>query len=265
MVVESPRLFKISRDLVTLNARLALALLTRHIVATRSPNHLVMPLEVTSAAPARSANRRQRKRRRRAQSYDSGSSDESSSSGSERGDEKKTAAKKDDGGKMDVDGEEEESSSSSASSSASSSSASSSSSGSSSESSSGSDDDSESDSGSDSDSDSDSDSGSEESEAKGAAATVSAISGPSRQRPRYPTLSPTPPPAEIPSFLPPRPSDEDESRAQNEEDDRRTRFRNVYMEKLVEGFGGDLEKLRSSDATLSAARLQSLIDSLAAV
>lgn len=32
---------------------------------------------------------------------------------------------------------------------------------------------------------------------------------------------------------------------EEEEDERREKFRNVYMEKLVEGFGADLEKMRS--------------------
>ena len=60
-----------------------------------------------------------------------------------------------------------------------------------------------------------------------------------RQARRHPTLSPTPPPPAIPSFLPPP------ARAKEGEEDRRAAFRRVYMEHLVQGFGGDLEKLRA--------------------
>jgi hypothetical protein len=56
--------------------------------------------------------------------------------------------------------------------------------------------------------------------------------------------SPSPPPAvAIPSFLPSR-SGATEGEEAGEED-RRARFRRVYMEKMVEGFGSDLDKLRT--------------------
>jgi hypothetical protein len=50
-------------------------------------------------------------------------------------------------------------------------------------------------------------------------------------------LSPSPPPRAIPSFL--------KATEQAGDDDRRARFRRVYMGKLAEGFGDELEKLRA--------------------
>jgi ribosome assembly protein 3 len=102
-------------------------------------------------------------------------------------------------------------------------------------------------------------------------ATSAAMDGPARtSRPRAATLSPSPPPRAVPSFL--------ENSDTMGVDDRRVRFRRVYMEKLVEGFGEDLEKLRAvglrylldeivlrvqADPTLGPNRLQLLIESLA--
>ncbi|EIW69945.1 hypothetical protein TREMEDRAFT_68390 [Tremella mesenterica DSM 1558] len=83
-----------------------------------------------------------------------------------------------------------------------------------------------------------------------------------RERQRLPTLSPTPPPRTIPSFLP-DPSHGTEEGAKAQEEDRRTAFRRVYMDKLVEAFGSDLEKLRANEPTLDAKRLGVLIESLA--
>ncbi|KAK1923067.1 hypothetical protein DB88DRAFT_493651 [Papiliotrema laurentii] len=190
-----------------------------------------------------------RKRRRRQLSYsptDSSSSDsDSSDSGDTSSDEEAAAHKaaKGKAAKMDVDGETTSSGSSTSSDSSSSSSSSSSS-----------DSDSSSD---DSDSDDSSSSGSDSDEegkpAKKSSTTVAAASKP--VRPRAPTLSPSPPPRAIPSFL--------SNNETQSSDDRRARFRRVYMEKLVEGFGDDLEKLRTSDPTLGPSKLQLLIDSLA--
>ncbi|GMK54419.1 hypothetical protein CspeluHIS016_0110050 [Cutaneotrichosporon spelunceum] len=167
------------------------------------------------------AARRPRKRRRRAASYSTSSSEDSDSSASE--DEKEDE-------KMELDASSTSSSSSSSSSSSDSSSDSS-------------------DSDSSDSSDSDSDDEVPKSKAKGKAQPKGFV-----ERPRQPTLSPSPPPRDIPSFL----------AAEGGEDDRRARFRRVYMEKIVEGFGGDLESMRESDPTLGPSRLQLLINSLAA-
>ena len=56
--------------------------------------------------------------------------------------------------------------------------------------------------------------------------------------------SPSPPPVAIPSFLASRSGGGKEAVSADEED-RRSRFRRVYMEKMVEGFGSDLDKLRT--------------------
>ncbi|ORX41074.1 hypothetical protein BD324DRAFT_37005 [Kockovaella imperatae] len=55
--------------------------------------------------------------------------------------------------------------------------------------------------------------------------------------PRRMSDSPSPPPIQLPSFFAPRRSEED--------DERRLRFRRLYMDKLVQGFSGDLEALRA--------------------
>jgi len=62
-----------------------------------------------------------------------------------------------------------------------------------------------------------------------------------REAYRHPTLSPTPLPIALPSFLA-LPPGKTPSEA---EDDRRARFKRVYMDHLVQGFGSDLEKLRA--------------------
>jgi len=74
-------------------------------------------------------------------------------------------------------------------------------------------------------------------------------------RPNRMSNSPSPSPRQLPAFFAPRTTEE--------EDERRIRFRRLYMDKLVEGFSGDLETLRASDPSLSGQRLQRLIDSLA--
>ena len=58
--------------------------------------------------------------------------------------------------------------------------------------------------------------------------------------------SPTPPPRDLPSFA-------STIKDPEVEQEKRTRFRRVYMDKLVQGFGDDLEKLRAvSENTLSS-------------
>jgi hypothetical protein len=57
-------------------------------------------------------------------------------------------------------------------------------------------------------------------------------------------VTPSPPPQsrKLPSFL----SASGAAQSTNENDEeRRTRFRRVYMETLVKGFGSDLEKIRT--------------------
>lgn len=69
---------------------------------------------------------------------------------------------------------------------------------------------------------------------------------------RFPSLSPSPPPMAIPSFLAAAKSRTTGSGGigeatpqEEQENERREKFKNVYMEKLVEGFGADLQKMRS--------------------
>ncbi|KAG2108574.1 hypothetical protein BD769DRAFT_1365871 [Suillus cothurnatus] len=76
-------------------------------------------------------------------------------------------------------------------------------------------------------------------------------------RPRSP--SPSLPSAEIPSFLPPNPSTNDEAREQAMKD----KFRKFWMSSLAEGFKEDLEEIRK-EPNLGPSRLALLIDSLAA-
>ncbi|KAE8541403.1 hypothetical protein D1P53_002762 [Cryptococcus gattii VGV] len=112
---------------------------------------------------------------------------------------------------------------------------------------------------SESDSDSD-DSESESSTEITKPVTAPALASQAKQRTRYPTNSPSPPPdSTLPSFF--RPSDE--GAALDSSSENRDKFRTVYMNKIVEGFGGELEKMRESDPTLGPKRLQLLIDSLA--
>ncbi|XAO22282.1 hypothetical protein I312_101051 [Cryptococcus bacillisporus CA1280] len=113
-----------------------------------------------------------------------------------------------------------------------------------------------------SESDSDSDAGSDSESSAGITKPVTAptLASQAKQRTRYPTNSPSPPPdSTLPSFF--RPSDE--GAALDSSNENRDKFRTVYMNKIVEGFGGELEKMRESDPTLGPKRLQLLIDSLA--
>ncbi|KIR35694.1 hypothetical protein I352_01971 [Cryptococcus deuterogattii MMRL2647] len=113
---------------------------------------------------------------------------------------------------------------------------------------------------SESDSDSDADSDSESSAEITKPVTAPALASQAKQRTRYPTNSPSPPPGStLPSFF--RTSDEGAALGSSSEN--RDKFRTVYMNKIVEGFGGELEKMRESDPTLGPKRLQLLIDSLA--
>lgn len=94
---------------------------------------------------------------------------------------------------------------------------------------------------SESDSDSDADSGSESSAEIAKVVTAPGLAGQPQQRTRYPTNSPSPSPdSTLPPFF--RSPAEGAELASLEE--RRNKFRTVYMNKIVEGFGGELEKMR---------------------
>ncbi|WVN89756.1 uncharacterized protein L203_104986 [Cryptococcus depauperatus CBS 7841] len=175
--------------------------------------------------PTQKTNRR--KRRRRQVSISSSSSDNSLSSDEEVEPVAKPATES-----MDVDGDSSSASSSSSSSESSSS----------------------------EDSNSDSDSISISSTTKAPARSTSPAT--TKQRRRYSTNSPTPPPPiTLPSFL--DASQKISAIESQEEIERREKFKTVYMNKLVEGFGGELEKLRENDPAMGPKRLQLLIDSLA--
>lgn len=47
------------------------------------------------------------------------------------------------------------------------------------------------------------------------------------------------------------------------QEERRERFRKLWLGKVVEAFGGDLDQIRQKDATLTQSKLGLLIDSLA--
>ncbi|KAL7414858.1 hypothetical protein BDY24DRAFT_414059 [Mrakia frigida] len=97
-------------------------------------------------------------------------------------------------------------------------------------------------------------------------------------RPPRPSTSPSPPPSQIPaflpfsnggkppSFLPPPPSTKagegmDGVEETSEEDLKKKKFREFWMGKLVKGFGEDLDVVRQ-EPTLTTPRLTLLIDSL---
>lgn len=69
---------------------------------------------------------------------------------------------------------------------------------------------------------------------------------PKRERPRYPTNSPTPPPvSELPPFT------FGVTKLTKEAEERRAKFRSVYMGKMVEAFSADLEKMRAVSRVVS--------------
>ncbi|OXH41350.1 hypothetical protein J008_00676 [Cryptococcus neoformans] len=113
---------------------------------------------------------------------------------------------------------------------------------------------------SESDSESEADSGSESSAEVTKPVSAPGLAGQPKQRMRYPTNSPSPSPD---STLPPFFRSPGERAALASSEESRNKFKTVYMNKIVEGFGGELEKLRESDPTLGPKRLQLLIDSLA--
>ncbi|KAG2066784.1 hypothetical protein BDR04DRAFT_1233764 [Suillus decipiens] len=80
-----------------------------------------------------------------------------------------------------------------------------------------------------------------------------------KDTPRPRSLSPPLPSAEIPSFLPPNPSADDQAREQAMKD----KFRKFWMSSLAEGFKEDLEEIRK-EPNLGPSKLALLIDSLAA-
>ena len=178
-------------------------------------------------APAQKPQRKTRRSRKRARanSYEVSSDSDSDAGSSTPVKPSKTTAESAPASKMEVDGASSSSSDSS---------------------SSGSSDSSESDS-DDSDSSSSSSSssssgGSTRAKGKGKAAAITRGPDEVRVRKRIPQIrenSPTPPPVSIPGFL------SSVSEQGGDEGDRRSRFRKVYMEKLVEGFGSDLDKLRT--------------------
>ncbi|KAF8607489.1 hypothetical protein BDV93DRAFT_552332 [Ceratobasidium sp. AG-I] len=124
--------------------------------------------------------------------------------------------------------------------------------------------------GSDSDSDSDSDSSSSASSsaASGSAKPMSGIqpgmiASPSaytstKPKRRRDSRSPSPPPTDIPSFLP-APGTEG---AQQKEEELKARFRKFWMTSIADGFRNDLEELHK-EPNLTESRLSLLIDSLA--
>jgi len=84
------------------------------------------------------------------------------------------------------------------------------------------------------------------------------------KRPRTRFSSPTPPPSILPAFLPPPEQASDIAHDKSEVDSKRATFRKIWMSKVVEAFEGDLDHIRQNEPTLSATRLGTLIDSLAA-
>ncbi|KAF8895842.1 hypothetical protein CPB84DRAFT_1781952, partial [Gymnopilus junonius] len=79
------------------------------------------------------------------------------------------------------------------------------------------------------------------------------------QAPRRFSPSPSPPPTDLPSFLPSRKAGETSARQEQELKDR---FRKFWMASVAEGFKDDLEEIRK-EPNLTTSRLGLLIDSLA--
>ncbi|KZS88997.1 hypothetical protein SISNIDRAFT_417367 [Sistotremastrum niveocremeum HHB9708] len=86
---------------------------------------------------------------------------------------------------------------------------------------------------------------------------VSEISKPSKKM--RSSLSPSPPPHEIPSFLPQQGTAAEKL---NKEKELKEKFRKFWMASLVDGFADDLDKIRK-EPDITKSRLALLIDSLA--
>jgi hypothetical protein len=67
---------------------------------------------------------------------------------------------------------------------------------------------------------------------------------PHSKRPRTRVSSPTPPPATLPPFLPPPEQTSDGTHKTSEAESKRAAFRKIWMSKVVEAFGGDLDHIR---------------------
>ncbi|KDR84233.1 hypothetical protein GALMADRAFT_133584 [Galerina marginata CBS 339.88] len=112
-------------------------------------------------------------------------------------------------------------------------------------------------------SESSSDSSSSDSEEEEVKADPSSLRGRQTEKaapkgPRMFSPSPSPPPAHLPSFLPPENAESFGAQEQQLKD----KFRQFWMSSVVDGFKDDLEEIRK-EPNLGTSRLALLIDSLA--
>ncbi|CAE6515308.1 unnamed protein product [Rhizoctonia solani] len=113
---------------------------------------------------------------------------------------------------------------------------------------------------SDSDSDSDASTSSKSSTSVRSANPRAAVAPESPVKPkrRRDSLSPSPPPTDLPPFLPPAGTEN----ARKREEELKARFRKFWMASVADGFRADLEELHK-EPNLTESRLSLLIDSLA--
>jgi ribosome assembly protein 3 len=76
-----------------------------------------------------------------------------------------------------------------------------------------------------------------------------AVTKDSEMQPSRPSLSPSPPPTELPSFLPPKGANSTEN-TQIKEQEMKLKFRQFWMSSVAEGFRDDLEEIRKACLSL---------------